>query len=64
MTGQEFLFRFPILEYVEDTSKIMLMNEFELLYWFNILVYYFTQYSQDAKAVQNITAKTVRLVFF
>lgn len=42
----------------------MLLNEFELLYWFNILVNYFTQYSQDDKAVEAITAKTVRLIFF
>lgn len=64
ITGQEFLFRFPILEYVEEASKILLLNEFELLFWYNILVNYFTQYSQDAKAVQAITAKTVRLIFF
>jgi ABC-type oligopeptide transport system substrate-binding subunit len=49
---------------VEEASKILLLNEFELLYWFNILVNYFTQYSQDDKAVEAITAKTVRLIFF
>ena len=40
-TGEgEFLFKFPILEYVEETSKIMLMNDFELLYWFHVLERY------------------------
>ncbi len=33
----EFLFKFPILEYVEEVSKIMLLSEFELAYWYIVL---------------------------
>lgn len=60
----EFLFQFPILEYVEETSKIMLMNEFELLYWFHLLQHYLTCYANDRRAVQQVNAKRVRLIFF
>jgi len=31
------LFKYPILQYVEETSKIMLINEFELLYWYHLM---------------------------
>jgi hypothetical protein len=60
----EFLFRFPILEYVEETSKIMLMNEFELLFWYHVLERYLTEFAKDAVAAQNITGNAVRLLFF
>ena len=36
------LYKYPILEYVEETSKIMLMNEFELVYWHHLLDRYLT----------------------
>ena len=36
------LYKYPILEYVEETSKIMLMNEFELVYWYHLLDRYLT----------------------
>ena len=32
-TKEEFLFKYPILSYIEETQKIMLMNEIELVYW-------------------------------
>lgn len=60
----EFLFRFPILEYVEEVSKIMLMNEFELKYWLHVLERYLTEFAKDYQAAQNITANGVRLLFF
>ncbi|TNV83044.1 hypothetical protein FGO68_gene16524 [Halteria grandinella] len=60
----EFLFRFPILEYVEEISKIMLMNEFELLYWYHVLEKYLTEFAKDPIAAQNISANAVRLLFF
>ena len=31
------LFKYPILQYVEETSKIMLINELELLYWYHLM---------------------------
>jgi hypothetical protein len=38
-----FLYKFPILGIVDDCSKHMLMNEIELLNWFEVLVTLFTQ---------------------
>jgi len=58
------LFKFPILEFVEETSKIMIMNEFELIYWFHLLERFLTFVSGDSKAVANLTANSVRLIFF
>jgi hypothetical protein len=34
------LYQFPILQFIEETSKIMMMNEFELLYWFDLMKTY------------------------
>lgn len=39
-----FLYRYPILGIVEDCSKHMLMNEIELLNWFDVLVPLFSQW--------------------
>ncbi len=60
----EFLFKYPILEYVEETSKIMLMNEFELVYWYHVLERYLRSFSTDPKAVRRTSAKSVRVLFF
>jgi hypothetical protein len=42
----------------------MLMNEFELLYWYHVLEKYLTEFAKDPTAAQNITANAVRLLFF
>lgn len=60
----EFLFKFPILEFVEETSKIMLMNEFELVYWYHLLDKYLSLFAYDRRAVQRISARSVRVLFF
>jgi hypothetical protein len=52
------------LEFVEETSKIMLLNEFEILYWFLLLERYLKVFSSDRDAVRLITARKVRLLFF
>jgi hypothetical protein len=45
---KEFLFKFPILEYVEEVSKIMLLSEFELTYWYLVLERYLTFLAENA----------------
>ncbi len=54
--GEEFLYKFPLLEYVEETSKIMLLSESELIYWFILLRRYLEILASDESAVQDITA--------
>lgn len=33
-------YKFPLLQYVEETSKIMLINEFEAIYWYYLMKKY------------------------
>ena len=42
----------------------MLMNEFELVYWYHVLERYLRLFSSDPKAVRRISAKGVRVLFF
>lgn len=63
-TGSEFLYRFPILDYVQEISKIMLMNEFELLYWLDLLERYLIGMSADRHCVEDLNPTSVRLLFF
>jgi hypothetical protein len=53
---KEFLFKFPILEYVEEVSKIMLLSEFELTYWYLVLQRYLTFLAANVEDVREITA--------
>ena len=54
------LFRFPILQFVEETAKIMLMNEFELLYWYHLMKTYLKHIREGI----NFSKDSVRLFFF
>lgn len=64
MEKEEFLFKFPILDYVEEISKIFILNELELLFWCWILEHYLNKISSVESAVDNITGEKVRLLFF
>ena len=55
-SDKEFLFKFPILEYVEEVSKIMLLSEFELTYWYLVLQKYLTFMAENVEDVREITA--------
>ena len=57
---REDLYKFPILQYVEETSKIMLLNEFELLYWYHLMKTYLKHLRQGAY----FSHESVRLFFF
>lgn len=54
------LYKFPILQYIEETSKILLINEYELLYWFNFMTYYLGEVKQNA----NFNSEMIKLFFF
>ena len=54
------LYQFPILQFIEETSKIMLMNEFELLYWYDLMNKYLRCFKESAKFNQ----EQIRLFFF
>ena len=54
------LYPFPLLIFVEETSKILLMNEQELIYWYHLMKTYLTRLDGDAK----FTHESVRLFFF
>ncbi|CDW84749.1 UNKNOWN [Stylonychia lemnae] len=56
---REDLYKFPILQSIEETSKIMLMNEFELLYWYDLM----RTYLNNLK-IAKFTQESVRLFFF
>ena len=43
------LFRFPILEYVTDTSKVILMSETELIYWYHLMKTYLKKLNGDVR---------------
>jgi hypothetical protein len=54
------LFKFPILQYVEETSKIMLINELELIYWYNLM----STYLKRIRPNGIFNADSVKLFFF
>jgi len=54
------LFRFPILQYVEETTKIMLINEMELLYWYDLM----KKYLSKIHISENFNGESVKLFFF
>lgn len=54
------LFKFPILQYVEETSKIMLINELELLYWYDLM----NKYLRKIKINETFNGDSVKLFFF
>ncbi|CDW79920.1 UNKNOWN [Stylonychia lemnae] len=53
-------YRFPILQYVEETAKITLINDFELLYWYHLMKKYLKKVPDNA----NLKNEQVRLFFF
>jgi hypothetical protein len=36
-TLRDDLFKYPILEFVQETSKTLLLHELELIYWYHVL---------------------------
>ena len=54
------LYKFPVLQFVEETSKILLLNEIQLVYWYHLMKTYLTRLNGDAI----FTLETVRLFFF
>ena len=61
---EEFLFKYPILSYIEETQKIMLMNELELVYWKIVLQKYLTAFGNDTNALDACNGDTIRQTFF
>jgi hypothetical protein len=49
----EFLFKYPILDYVEEISKIFIFNEFELIQWCFVLEHYLTKISYSKNIVES-----------
>ena len=49
---EEFLFKYPLLSYIEEAQKIMLMNEIELVYWKIVLHKYLTAFASDTNALK------------
>jgi len=56
----EDLYRFPILEYVSDTSKILMLEEIELVYWYHLMKTYLSKLNGEAR----FTEESVQLFFF
>jgi len=54
------LYQYPILQFVDETSKILLMNEIELVYWYFLMKKYLTIVKNEAKYSHD----SVRLFFF
>jgi hypothetical protein len=64
-TKEEFLFKHPILSYIEEASKIMLMNEIELVYWKIVLQKYFHAFAnKNEKELRSSSGDMVRQIFF
>ena len=57
---REDLYRFPILEYVTDTSKILMLEEIELIYWYHLMKTYLSKLNGEAR----FTEESVQLFFF
>lgn len=51
---------FPILHFVEETSKIALMKEIEIAYWYHLMKTYLKKLDGEAR----FTTESVRLFFF
>jgi hypothetical protein len=54
------LYRFPILEYVTDTSKILMLEEIELIYWYHLMKTYLSKLNGEAR----FSEESVQLFFF
>ena len=54
------LFPFPILQFVEEVSKIFLMTEIELTHWYHLMNTYFIKLDGE----ERFSAESVRLFFF
>ena len=63
-TKEDFLFKYPVLSFIEETQKIMLMNEIELVYWKIVLQKYLQAFANDQNAMKSQTAEIIRLIFF
>ncbi len=44
-----YLYKFPLLNIVDESSKFMLMTEFELICWFVNLKMKFESYTEDER---------------
>ena len=54
------LYPFPILQFVEETSKVFLMSEIELAYWYHLMNTYFVKLDGE----ERFSSESVRLFFF
>jgi len=63
-TKEDFLFKYPVLSFIEETQKIMLMNEIELVYWKIVLQKYLQAFANDQNAMKSQTAEIIRVIFF
>jgi hypothetical protein len=54
------LYKYPILEFVQDTSKTLLLNELELLYWYHALKTFLKSVNGDPR----FTYDSLRLFFY
>ena len=57
---REDLYKYPILEFVQDTSKTLLLNELELLYWYHALKRFLKSVNGDPR----FTYDSLRLFFY
>lgn len=54
------LFPFPVLQNIEEVSKIFLMTEIELTHWYHLMKTYFVKLDGE----ERFSAESVRLFFF
>ncbi len=57
---REEMYKFPLQEYVQETSKILLINEYECAFWYHLMKTYLTRVNGDAV----FTMESVKLFFF
>jgi len=54
------LYKYPILEFVQDTSKTLLLHELELLYWYHTLKTFLKRVNGDPR----FNHDSLRLFFY
>ena len=54
------LFKYPILDFVQDTSKTVLLHELELIYWYHTMKTYLKRVNGDPE----FSFETLKLFFF
>eukprot|EP00347_Sterkiella_histriomuscorum_P024521 403330818 len=54
------MYRYPILQFIEETAKIMLMNDIEILYWYQLMKKYLNAVKRECQ----LQCEQVRIFFF